>query len=103
MKPNQIKKTLFALVGLLAAPAMAHAEADKPKLTMVDQLPLEQRAVVYKTMVQYLMQNPEVAQDANGVIAIDEKGVVYVVDKNTVMSGSGQPSCAGGSSGTGSH
>ncbi|HWU44858.1 MAG TPA: hypothetical protein VN132_15505 [Bdellovibrio sp.] len=91
MKNQLIKATLFALASVVAT--QAHANTDSDELTLIEDLPIEQRAVVHKAVVEFLKNNPEIAAKAK-VIAIDRNGVIYVLDENKVfLPLLGEPSC----------
>ncbi len=91
MKNQLIKATLFALASV--ATTQAHANTAADELTLIEELPIEQRAVVHKAVVEFLKNNPEIAAKAK-VIAIDRNGVIYVLDENKVfLPLVGEPSC----------
>ncbi|WP_415062631.1 hypothetical protein [Bdellovibrio sp.] len=91
MKKQLIKATLFVLAS--AATTQAHANTTANDLTLIEDLPIEQRAVVHKAVVKFLKNNPEIAAKAK-VIAIDRNGVIYVLDENKVfLPLLGEPSC----------
>ena len=91
MKNQLIKATLFALASV--ATTHAHANTTANELTLIEDLPIEQRAVVHKAVVEFLKNNPEIAAKAK-VIAIDRNGVIYVLDENKVfLPLVGEPSC----------
>lgn len=97
MKKDLVKKFLFTIVGLVGLSELTNANLVPGKLKLIDQLPMEQRVVVYQKIMEYLIQNPQAAKESNTVIAIDQKGDVYVVEKVADMSsGGGAPSCTGG-------
>jgi exoribonuclease R len=63
---------------------------------LIEELPVEQRVIVHQQVLKFLNEHPENAADAK-VIAVDEKGTVYVLDdKMEKMVSVGQPSCVGG-------
>lgn len=91
MKNQLIKATLFALASV--ATTQAHANTIASELTLIEDLPIEQRAVVHQAVVEFLKKNPEIAAKAK-VIAIDRNGVIYVLDENKVfLPLLGEPSC----------
>lgn len=91
MKKQLIKATLFALASVTTT--QAHANTTANELTLIEDLPIEQRAVVHNAVVDFLKNNPEIAAKAK-VIAIDRNGVIYVLDENKVfLPLLGEPSC----------
>ncbi len=99
MKKKQIKKILCTLVGIAGLPAIAHANTIEPQIVTMDELPSATRTQVFNELVQYFSHNPEAALSASGRLAIDQKGTVYVLDKNTMEVADGQPSCYHGGTG----
>lgn len=91
MKNQIIKATLFALASV--ATTQAHANTNANDLTLIEDLPIEQRVLVHKAVVEFFKKNPEIAAKAK-VIAISRNGVIYVLDENKVfLPLVGQPSC----------
>lgn len=91
MKNQLIKATLFVLAS--AATAQAPANTTANDLILIEDLPIEQRVLVHKAVVEFLKKNPEIAAQAK-VIAVDRNGVIYVLDENKVfLSHLGAPSC----------
>lgn len=91
MKNQLIKATLFVLASV--ATTQAHANTTVNDLTLIEDLPIEQRVLVHKAVVEFLKNNPEIAAKAK-VIAIDRNGVIYVLDENKVfLPLVGEPSC----------
>ena len=94
MRKNAIKKVLFTLATLAALPARAD-DADEKEFRLMEELPIEQRVIVHKEVVDFLSRNPELAAYAK-VIAVDKKGVIYVLDEKLVpLAKAGSPSCIG--------
>lgn len=92
MRKEAIKKVLFTLASFAAITAKAEG-IQQNDLTLMEELPVEQRAVVHKHVLEFLAQNPGIAKDAS-VIAIDRKGTVYVLDENKIfLAKAGAPSC----------
>ncbi|MGZ3806366.1 MAG: hypothetical protein ACXVB4_19300 [Pseudobdellovibrionaceae bacterium] len=92
MKIQLIKATLFVLASVATAQAYPQGTAAN-ELTLIEDLPLEQRAIVHKAVVEFLRNNPELAAKVL-VIAIDRNGVVYALDENKVfLPLLGAPSC----------
>lgn len=91
MKKNLIKATLFSLASLVALNAQS---SDKPQdLTLLEELPTEQRAIVHQAVIAFLKNHPELA-DSVKIIAVDKNGNVYVLDENKItLSVLGEPSC----------
>jgi hypothetical protein len=93
MRKKAIKAVLFSLSSLAAFSAQASNLPDG--LHFVEELPVEQRVVLHKAVMKYFNQNPAVAAEAN-IIAIDERGTVYVLDhKMAILANVGEPSCGG--------
>lgn len=92
MKKQFIKATLFALA--TAATIQAHSSTPTAnELTLIEELPLEQRAAVHKAVVEFLNKHPEIAAKVK-IIAVDKNGVIYVLDENKVfLPLLGEPSC----------
>ena len=94
MRKETIKRVLFSLASV--ATFSAHATEPSESLRLIEELPLEQRLIAHDAVLKYLNQHPEAAADAK-IIAIDEKGTVYVLDENlAIVSRVGNPSCGGG-------
>lgn len=92
MRKDAIKKVLFTLASLAAIPASAN-DSQKDDLRLIEELPVEQRIVAHKEVVDYLTKHPELAPLAR-VIAVDGKGTIYVLDEKMVpLAAAGQPSC----------
>ncbi|MGE3261375.1 MAG: hypothetical protein AB7K68_06320 [Bacteriovoracia bacterium] len=94
MRKNAIKGILFSIASATGFSALA---GELPQgLHLVEELPIEQRVIVHQQVLKFLNEHPENAADAK-VIAVDEKGTVYVLDdKMEKMARVGQPSCVGG-------
>lgn len=93
MRNNTIKGILFSLASITGFSALA-AELP-PGLILIEQLPVEQRVIIHKQVLKFLNEHPENAADAK-VIAVDEKGVIYVLDeKMEKIVRAGSPSCVG--------
>jgi hypothetical protein len=94
MRTKAIKRVLFSIATVSAFSAQA---AELPAgLHLIDELPIEQRLAAHEAVLNYLNQHPEDAADAK-VLAVDEKGDVYVLDENLArVADAGQPSCVGG-------
>jgi hypothetical protein len=94
MRKNAIKGILFSLASVTGLSALA---GELPQgLHLIEELPIEQRVIVHQQVLKFLNEHPENAADAK-VIAVDEKGTVYVLDdKMEKMARVGQPSCVGG-------
>ena len=92
MKKQFIKATLFVLA--TAATVQAHSSAPAAnELTLIEELPVEQRAAVHKAVVEFLSKNPGIAAKVK-IIAVDKNGVIYVLDENKVfLPLLGEPSC----------
>jgi len=91
MKRPFIKATLFALTSIAALQAQSNETAND--LTLLEDLPVEQRALAHQAVVDFLVAHPEYAGKIK-VIAVDQNGVIYVLDENKViLSRLGQPSC----------
>ena len=94
MRKSAIKKVLFTIAGLASLPAMANENQND--LRLMEELPVEQRVVVHKQVIDYLSQHPKLAPLVK-VIAVDGKGTIYALDENMVpLSANGQPSCVVG-------
>lgn len=93
MRKNAIKGILFSLASVTGLSALA---GELPHgLHLIEELPIEQRVIVHQHVLKFLNENPERAADAK-VIAVDEKGTVYVLDeKMEKLIIVGQPSCVG--------
>lgn len=92
MKRQFIKATLFALASLAALQARGQ-NAEENELTLLEELPVEQRALVHQAVIEFLAAHPEIAEKVK-VIAVDKNGVIYVLDEDKVLlSNVGQPSC----------
>lgn len=94
MRKNAIKGILFSLASMTGLSAFA---GELPKgLHLIEELPVEQRVIVHEQVLKFLNEHPENAANAR-VIAVDEKGTVYVLDdKMENMVCAGQPSCVSG-------
>lgn len=93
MRKNTIKGVLFTLASMAGFSALAGELP--PGLLLIEQLPVEQRVIIHKYVLKFLNEHPENAADAK-VIAVDEKGVVYVLDeKLEKIVRAGSPSCVG--------
>lgn len=91
MKNQLIKATLFVLASV--ATTQAHANTAANDLTLIEDLPIEQRVLVHKAVVEFLNNNPEIAAQAK-IIAVDRNGAIYVLDENKVfLPLLGAPSC----------
>ncbi|GEM_PF-6811457 len=91
MKKTLIKSTLFSLASLLTINAQS-AEL-KHELTLLEELPTEQRSIVHQAVIEFLKNHPELA-DSVKIIAVDKNGNVYVLDENKItLSVLGEPSC----------
>ena len=91
MKKQFVKATLFTLASLVAIKAQS-AESQQ-ELTLLEDLPTEQRVIVHQAVVEFLKANPELA-DSVKVIAVDKNGDVYVLDENKItLPVLGEPSC----------
>mgnify|MGYP001586262959 CR=1 FL=1 len=80
MKRSNIKNLLFAIASFTATPLFAN-ENLTDDLMLIEDLPVEQRVVAHKKVVEYLIGNPEAAKEVK-IIAIDKEGKVYVLDEN---------------------
>lgn len=91
MRKNAVKGILFSLASVTGLAAFAD---ELPSgLHLIEELPIEQRVIVHKQVLKFLNEHPENAADAK-VIAVDERGTVYVLDdKMEKMVCAGQPSC----------
>lgn len=96
MKPNAIKGVLFSLVSVMSVPALSQEkQGEKPTLILIEELPVETRVVVQDRIIKHLKLNPK-AVTPNSILAVDEKGNIYVVDKEwNQISKLGMPSCPG--------
>ncbi len=79
MKRSTIKHMLFAIASFTTLPLLAN-ENQVDDLILVEDLPIEQRVVVHEKVIQFMVENPEVASSVK-VIAIDKEGKVYVLDQ----------------------
>lgn len=92
MKRQFIKATLFVLASLATLQARSE-NTEENELTLLEDLPVEQRVLVHQAVVDFLATHPEIAGKVK-VIAVDKNGVIYVLDENKVfLSNVGQPSC----------
>lgn len=92
MKRQFVKATLFALASLASLQARSENTAEN-ELTLLEDLPVEQRVLAHQALVDFLATHPEIAEKVK-VIAVDKNGVIYVLDENKVsLSNVGQPSC----------
>lgn len=93
MRKKAIKGVLFSLASVTGFLAMA---GELPQgLHLIEELPLEQRVVAHKQVLKFLNENPQLASIAK-VIAVDEKGIVYVLDeKMETVVAAGAPSSIG--------
>lgn len=93
MRNKAIKGILFSLASVTGIFAFA---GELPQgLYLIEELPVEQRVEAHKQVLKFLNQHPELAANAK-VIAVDQKGVVYVLDEkleNVICAGA--PSCIG--------
>lgn len=80
MNRSTIKKMIFAIAGFTTLPLLAN-ENSRDDLMLVEDLPVEQRVVVHEKVIQFMVENPELASSVN-VIAIDKEGKIYVLDKH---------------------
>ena len=95
MNQNVIKKALFTLASAALIPMSASASDPTKELFLIEELPLQSRAIVYEHVLNYLKGNPGVISSMH-TIGIDKKGTVYVLDKNLAgIASAGQPSCVG--------
>ena len=97
MRNRAIKGILFTLASATSLFAFA---AELPQgLHLIEELPLEQRVVAHKQVLKFLNENPQFAALVK-VIAVDEKGTVYVLDeKMENIVAAGAPSSIGMSAG----
>jgi hypothetical protein len=93
MRNKAIKGILFSLASVTGVFAFA---GELPQgLYLIEELPIEQRVEAHKQVLKFLNAHPELAADAK-VIAVDEKGTVYVLDeKMEKVFSAGAPSCIG--------
>ncbi len=87
MRYKAIKGILFSLASVSGFFAMAGGLPQG--LHLIEELPLEQRVVAHKQVLKFLNENPRFAKIVK-VIAVDEKGTVYVLDEkmeNVVAAG----------------
>lgn len=94
MRKKAIKGILFSLASVTELSAFAGELP--PGLHLIEELPVGQRVVVHQQVLKFLNEHPENAATAK-VIAIDEKGTVYVLDdkiENIICAG--KPSCIDG-------
>mgnify|MGYP000034038920 CR=1 FL=1 len=80
MKRDTIKKVLFTIASLTALPLFA-AEFQQDDLVLVEDMPIEIRAVAHKKVIDFLIKNPDQASLVK-IIALDKEGKVYVLDEN---------------------
>ncbi len=80
MKRSTIKKMIFAIAGFTTLPLLAN-ENRMEDLMLVEDLPVEQRVVVHEKVIQFMIENPEIASSVK-IIAIDKEGKVYVLDEH---------------------
>lgn len=93
MKKRNIKLALFSLAGFAALSAFADEKVKPEELTLVEDLPVEQRVIAHEKVVKYLDQHPEIAKTAK-YIAVDKEGNVYVLDETkSDFICVGNPSC----------
>jgi len=92
MRKNAIKNVLFTLASLATLPAWSD-ENQLSDFLLIEELPVEQRVLVHREVVDYLSRHPELASEAK-VIAISRKGTIYVLDEKLVpLAAAGEPSC----------
>ncbi|MDZ4661245.1 MAG: hypothetical protein SGJ18_06450 [Pseudomonadota bacterium] len=92
MHKKFIKNFLFSIAGFSVLPNFA-AAYEKEDLTLIENLPIEQRVVVHDHVIRFLEKNPEFAREAK-IIAVDKEGNVYVLDeKKVILFNVGNPSC----------
>ena len=92
MRKNAIKKVLFTLASFAELPAWSENNQLNDFL-LIEELPVEQRVVVHREVVEYLSRHPELASEAK-VIAVNGKGTIYVLDEKLVpLAAAGEPSC----------
>ncbi len=93
MRNRAIKGVLFTLASVSGLFAFA---GELPLgLHLIEELPLEQRVVAHKQVLKFLNENPQFAAIVK-VIAVDEKGTVYVLDeKMENIVAAGAPSSIG--------
>jgi hypothetical protein len=91
MRKKAINGILFSLASAASLNAFG---SDLPKeLHLLTELPMEKRVIAHQQVLKFLNEHPENAADAK-VIAVDEKGTVYVLDdKMEKIVDVGQPSC----------
>lgn len=96
MKANAIKGVLFSLASVISVSAIAQEKLENTsKLTLIEELPVETRVIVQDHVIKFLKQNPK-SMAPNSILAIDDKGTIYVIDKDLAqISRLGQPSCPG--------
>lgn len=93
MRSKAIKGILFSLASVTGSFALA---GELPSgLHLIEELPLEQRVIAHKQVLKFLNENPQLAAQVK-VIAVDEKGTVYVLDeKMENIVAAGAPSSVG--------
>ena len=96
MNKKAIKGVLFSLVGAMAISAHSQEITEEsPKLTLIEELPVETRVIVQDHVISFMKRNPHLVPP-NSIIAIDDKGTVYVIDKElSKVNRLGMPSCPG--------
>lgn len=96
MNKNAIRGVLFSLVSAVTISAHSQEKLETiPKLTLIEELPIERRVIVQDHVIKFLKQNPK-SMAPNSILAIDDKGNIYVIDKDLAqISNLGQPSCPG--------
>lgn len=96
MRKSAIKHVLFSLLGLASLPAFAEVAEEKDDLILVEELPVDIRVAVHRKVKDYLQKNPQVLDEA-AIVALDQKGTIYVLDKyKSKIGDAGQPSCMSG-------
>lgn len=95
MRSKAIKRVLFSLTCLSAFPGLGLAALPKNDLHLIEELPPEARVIVYDHVLSFLKEHPQLVNEFE-TIAIDEKGTVYVLDKEmAAVRDIGNPSCIG--------
>ena len=93
MRKKAIKGILFSMATVSGF--FAHAGELPQGFHLIEELPLEHRVVVHQQVLNFLNENPQLAADAK-VIAVDEKGTVYVLDEELeTLRAVGAPSSIG--------